>query len=200
MTRLSVRRPGRRATRQGIVVSALGALALAAGLVWQDAYAAFTDTTAALPASAGTGTVAVSNNVEGLYAVTLPQMRPGDSDTECIVVTSTGSVPAEVRLYGRARSTTASLSSYLTFDWTAGTGGGANGACTGFVSDGTTASTTMANFPITFGTGLLPWKTAGGAAAETKTYRLTYSLAANPPAGNKGATASITFVWEAQNR
>jgi hypothetical protein len=181
-------------------VSAVGALAVAAGLVWQDAYAGFADATGSLPAGVGTGTVALSNNVEGYLPVTLPQLRPGDTDTECVIVTSTGSEPAQVRLYGTGRTSTAGLAGYLTFEWDAGTGGGANGDCTGFVSNGSTVSTAMSSFPTNFGLGILPWNTAGGAVAEPRTYRLTYSMAGNAPASTKGATASITFVWEAKNR
>jgi hypothetical protein len=197
---MTARRPSRRATRRGIVLSAVGALAVAAALVWQDAYAAFTDTTTALPASVSTGTVVLSNNVQGLTALTLPEMRPGDSDTECIIVTSTGSEPSLVKLYSTRPTGNATLAGAITFTWTAGTGGGANGDCTGFVSNGTTYSTSMASFPTTFATGYLPWNTAGGAAAEPRTYRLTYSLSSNASTRIKGTSAATTFVWEAQNR
>ena len=182
------------------MLSAAGALAVAATLVWQDAYASFTDTTTQLPASVSTGTVALSNNVEGYAPLTLGEMRPGDSATECIIVTSTGSAPAQVKLYAKDRSTTANLTSYISLSWAAGTGGGANGDCTNFVSNGTTVSATMASFQTTYASGYLPWNTAGGTAAETRTYRLTYSLSTSAPATAKGGSATITFVWEAQDR
>jgi hypothetical protein len=203
MTRPSTRRPSRRATRRGVVVSAVGALAVAAGLVWQSAYAGFSDTTPALSVGLGTGTVAVSNNVEGYGALSLPTMRPGDSATECVLVSSTGSHAAQVRLYGKSRSSTVSgttLTSALTFSWTAGSGGGANGDCAGFVSNGTTVTTSMASFPTTYASAYLPWNTTGGPTAETRTYQLTYSLSANAPTSVKGQSAAITFVWEAQQR
>jgi hypothetical protein len=182
------------------MLSAVGALAVAAALVWQDAFAAFTDTTTGLPASVSTGTVALTNNVEGYYPVTLPEMRPGDTNTECIIVTSTGSQPSLVRLYGTSRTGNTTLAAAITFNWTAGTGGGANGDCTGFVSNGTTFTTSMSNFPTTFAAGILPWNTAGGAAAEGRTYRLTYTMSSSAPTSTKGTSAAITFVWEAQNR
>jgi len=201
MTRVRPRRPSRRATRRGIVVSAVGALAVAAALVWQSAYAGFTDTTNALPASVSTGTVALTNEIEGLAALTVPAMRPGSSFTECIVVTSTGSEPAQVRLYVKDRTSTATgLTSNITFKLTAGTGGGVNDDCAGFVSNGTTVSTTMASFPTTFAGGILPWDTAGGAASESRTYRLTYSLSTSTPTSAKGASARVTLAWEAQQR
>jgi len=201
MTKLSARRPSRRARRRGALLSVVGALVVAAALVWQSAYAGFADTTPAVTATIGTGTIAVSNNVEGYGALTLPEMRPGDANTQCLVVTSTGSEPAQIKLYGKGRTSTPSaLTQYITFAWQAGTGGGANGDCTGFVSNGVTVTTSMASFPTTFGSGFLAWNTAGGAAAETRTYRLSYSFANNPPASTKGGSAAITFVWEAQQR
>jgi len=201
MTRVRPRRPSRRATRRGLVLSAAGALALAAGLVWQSAYAGFTDTTANLTASVGTGTVVLTNEIEGLAALSLPDMRPGQSFTECIAVTYTGAPPATVKLYGKDRSQSATgLTSNITFSWTAGTGGGVNDDCAGFVAGGVTTSTSMSSFPTSFGSGQLAWNTNGGGVAEKRTYRFTYSLSSSAPASVKGASAAITFVWEAQQR
>jgi hypothetical protein len=199
MSRAHPRRPSRRTTRRGVVLSAAGALAVTAALVWQSAYAGFTDTTTNLPASISTGTVAVSNNVEGYGALTLPEMRPGVSATECVIVTSTGSKPAQVRLYGQNRSATA-VTNYLTFEWSSGSGGGVNGDCAGFVASGTPLTVPMAKFPTDYATGVLLWDTAGGTATESRTYRLTYTMSTSAPPNTKGTSAGITFVWEAQNR
>jgi hypothetical protein len=168
--------------------------------VWQDAYAGFTDNTTGLPASVSTGTVVLSNNVQGLAALTMPEMRPGDSDTECIKVISTGSKPSLVKLYSTRPTGDATLPGVINFVWSAGTGGGVNGDCTGFVASGNPVTTTMASFPTAFSTGVLPWNTAGGAVAETTTYQLTYSMATTAPAATKGTAAAVTFIWEAQNR
>ena len=193
MTRVRTRRPSRRVTRQGIVVSAAGALAVAAALVWQSAYAGFTDSTPALSAGVGTGTVAVTNELEGIGAVTLPAMRPGIDYTECIIVTSTGSEPAQVRLYVRDKSGVTTLTSNITFTWTSGTGGGANADCAGFVSNGATVSSPLSSFPTSFDSGYLGWDTTGGTAPETRTYRVTFSLSPSAP-------ASASIAWEAQQR
>jgi hypothetical protein len=182
------------------VVSSAGALAVAAAVVWQSAYAGFTDTTTNLPASVSTGTVALTNNVEGWYPVSLPEMQPGQSGTQCVIVTSTGSEPAAVRLYSQNRTSSASLADYITFTWTAGSGGGAYGDCTGFVPNGPTAKSAMATFTTSYARGILTWNTAGGTAAETRTYQLTYAMDGQAPTSTKGASANITFVWEAQNR
>ena len=201
MTKLSARRPGRRATRRGAVLSAAGALAVAAALVWQNAYAGFTDATSPLPVTLGTGTVAITNEIEGYAPLSLPDLRPGVTYTECIIVTSTGSTPAQVKLYVKDRTSTATgLTSNISFSWTAGTGGGVNDDCAGFISNGVTASTTLASFPTSFASGYLAWNTTGGTAPETRTFRLTYSLSTSAPTTVKGASAGATFVWEAQQR
>ena len=200
MTRVLPRRPSRRATRRGIVVSAAGSLVLAAALLWQSAYAGFTDTTTALSAGVGTGTVALTSNVEGLAVrLDLPEMRPGYTDSQCITVTSTGSVPAQVKLYGTDRTGSSGLLSQISFVWATGTGGGANGDCAGFTPAGSTYSTTMGSFPTSYGSGSMLWTTAGDVAGESRTYRLTYTFASGAPASVKGQRAGITFVWEAQN-
>ncbi|MGY1748557.1 hypothetical protein [Modestobacter sp. SYSU DS0511] len=201
MTRVTLRRPTRRATRRGIVVSSAGALVVAAALVWQAAYAGFTATTPSLAAGVSTGTVAVTNEIEGLGTVTLPALRPGVTYTECITVTSTGSEPAQVRLYVQQRTATVpGLTDALDFSWTAGTGGGVNDDCAGFTALTAPLATTLARFPTTYADGVLPWDTAGGAAPERRTYRVSFALSADAPTSVKGASASVIFAWEAQQR
>ncbi|MQA33483.1 hypothetical protein [Modestobacter roseus] len=201
MTRVTLRRPSRRTTRRAVVVSTAGALVLAAALVWQAAYAGFAASTTPIAAGVTTGTVAVGNEIEGLGTVALPALRPGETYTECVAVTSTGSVPAQVRLYVKDRSATATaLPSSLTFTWTAGTGGGVNDDCAAFTPTTSTVTSTLASFGTTYAQGVLPWDTTGGATAERRTYRVSFSLSANAPASVKGASATVTFAWEAQQR
>ena len=193
--------PSRRTARLGLVGAALVALAVSTALVWQSAYADFTDGTTALPATVGTGTIAVTNEIEGLAPVSLPELRPGVSYSECIIVTSTGSQPAQVRLYVKDRSATATgLTSNINISFTAGRGGGVNDDCAGFVSNGVTVSTTLSSFASSYASGYLSWNTAGGTAPETRTYKLTWSLSTSAPASVKGASATVTFAWEAQQR
>jgi hypothetical protein len=198
MSRGLARRATPRGTRLGVLLSAALALALAAGTVWHGAYAGFTDRSSALSASVTTGRVALANSVSAVgAALTLGEVKPGESATQCIVVTSTGSTPATVRLYSTGRSTTKNVSASITLLWEAGTGGGAYGDCTGFTVTGGTQTSTLAAFPATYGTGVLPWATTG-TAGETRTYRLTYSVPPNAPTSTKGGSATVTFVWEAQ--
>lgn len=182
-------------------MSTAGALVLAATLVWQSAYAGFSDQTAALTATVGSGTVQLTSDVEGVaIALTLDELRPGEGGSQCVVVTSTGSRPALVKLYAEGRTGSSTLLSQLSFTWSSGTGGGTNGSCTGYTQVGSAYDTTMSSFPTTYGSGALPWTTTGAPGGEKRTYQLSYRLSAGAPASVKGTSARVTFVWEAQNR
>jgi hypothetical protein len=184
-----------------LLVPGVVALVLVTGLVWQSSYAGFGDSTAPLPATVGTGTVQLTNSVS-LFgtSVALGEVLPGETSTYCIAVRSTGSAPAEVRLYGSGKSTTNSLDKYITLSWVAGTGGGTYGDCAGFVPSGSTYTSTLNGFPITWGTGVLPWTLTGNPAGENRTYQLTYTVNAKAPDTTKGGTVTVTLVWEAQTR
>ena len=191
-------RPSRRARRMGLAVSGIGALALAAGLVWQSAYAAFSETTPPYSLSWSTGTVALADDDAGAVMFSASGLRPGATQTRCITVTSTGSAPSLIRLYGSGRTTTKSLSAYLTLVVSAGTGGSA-GSCVGFVPSSTVYRGTLATFPTSYASGVGSWTTAGTTTGETTSYQITYSLAASAPAIAQGGTAAVAFTWEAQN-
>jgi hypothetical protein len=191
-------RPSRRARRMGLAVSGIGALAVTAGLVWQSAYAAFTETTPSFPLTWSTGTVAIADDDTGAVLFSATGLRPGATQTRCITVTSTGSAPSVVRLYGTGRTSSKSLSSYLTLVVSAGTGG-SSASCVGFVPTATVYRGTLAGFPTSYAAGLGSWTTAGNTAGETTTYQITYGLAASAPVSAQGGTAAVAFTWEAQN-
>src|SRR4051794_33333866 len=86
-------RPSRRARRLALVVSGIGALVVTAGLVWQSAYAAFTDSTPPATVTVSTGTVALADDDAGAVLFSAGGLRPGATQTRCITVTSTGSAP-----------------------------------------------------------------------------------------------------------
>ena len=177
------------------------ALVLVSALVWQSSYAGFVDNTAPLPATVGTGTVKLTNGVSVFgTSVYLGEVLPGETESYCISVRSTGSAPAEVRLYGAAKSHTKAMDKYVSLTWVAGNGGGMYGDCTGFVPTGASSSMTLNTFPTTWGTGVLPWTLTGNTAGENRTYRLTYTVDAKAPVTTKGGTVTVTFVWEAQTR
>src|SRR3954469_17263908 len=138
--------PSRRARRMGLAISGIGALALTAGLVWQSAYAAFTETTPSYTLGWSTGIVALADDDAGAVLFSASGLRPGATQTRCITVTSTGSAPSVVRLYGTGRTTTKSLTTYLTLAISAGSGGSA-ASCAGFAPASTVYRGTLAAFP-----------------------------------------------------
>src|SRR4051794_1476167 len=151
-----LRRPPRRVRRWSLDPWA-EALLVVPGLVWQSSYAGFSDSTAPLAATVGTGQLLLGNSVSVVgTAVSLGELLPGRTSAYCIAVTSTGTVPAEVRLYGRGMSATKALDSAVQLSWVAGTGGGTDGDCTGFVPSGPTSDTTFSSFPTSWATGGLP--------------------------------------------
>ncbi|WP_222195736.1 hypothetical protein [Modestobacter italicus] len=181
-------------------MSAAGALALATALVWQSAYAGFTDTTAAVPLpTVTTGTVALSDDAGGTL-FTVSGLKRGDSGTRCISVTSTGTVPAGIRMYATGRSDTNGLASALRLTVRIGTGGG-YADCAGFRSNASVYDGTLAAFPTDrWADGLGTWTTSGDPAGEQRTYEITYSLPVNTQGTVQSGSATVTFVWEAQSR
>jgi hypothetical protein len=190
-------RPSRRARRLCLAAAGALALVLSAAFVWRSAYAAFTDSTPTYVTTWSTGTVAITDDDAGTALFTASGLRPGAAQTRCVTVTSTGSAPAAVRLYGTGRTTNRSLSSYLGLTVTAGSGGSAAG-CAGFTPAASLYSGTLAAFPTGYATGLGSWTTTG-TAAESTTYQFTYVLSASAPATAQGGSAAIAFTWEAQN-
>jgi hypothetical protein len=190
-------RPSRRARRVALAGSLGTALVLAAGLVWQSANASFTVTTYPFTPSWTTGTVVIGDDDAGSALFTRTGLKPGAAGTRCLTVTSTGNVPALVRLYVTGRTTTKSLSGSINLSVLAGTGGG-NASCSGFTPDSTVYTGTLAAFPTTFGTGVGSWTTAG-VAGETRTFQITYSVPSTAPTSVQTGTASAAFTWEAQS-
>ena len=178
---------------------------VASGLVVSQAsYSAYSDKTSNPTSSWTSGTVALSDDDSSTALFTATNLRPGSTGEKCIVVTSTGSLPAAVKLYGTGAATTKALSSSLNLTITQGSGG-SFGSCTGFtaLSSGAAVYTgTVADFASAatgYNSGVGSWTTAGGSASESRTYKISYTLADNAPDSTQGGTASLGFTWEAQN-
>ena len=180
------------------------ALLVSAGIVGQASYAAFSADTSNVGNSLGVGTVALSDNDAGTALFALTNLRPGSSGSRCIVVTSTGTLPAGVKLYASNPATTRALSTYV--DWTVNQGSGttAFGSCTGFapLTSGSSVFTgTLASFTGTaanYATGLGSW-TPTGNGNESRTFQFTYTISSTIPDTAQGGTASFGLVWESQN-
>src|SRR3954447_5903437 len=124
------RRRGTRAMLGLAVVSLVTAL-----LPGGSTFSAFSATTANTASTGTAGTVALTDNDAGTAMSALSNTKPGDTDTSCIQVTSTGTLASLVRLYGTTTGT--GLDAYVTLTVTRGTGASSFDDCTGFTADAT---------------------------------------------------------------
>jgi len=181
----------------------LAGLVVSAGVVWQASYSAFSATAANPTSNWASGTVALTDDDTNTAMFTASNLKPGATGTKCIAVTSAGSLPSTVKLYGTGAATTNALSSSINLTVTQGTGGG-YGSCTGFtplVTGSSLFSGTLAGFAsasTAFANGLGTWAPTGS-GSETRTYQLTYTLDTAAPNTAQGGTAALGFTWEAQN-
>jgi hypothetical protein len=179
---------------------------LATGLfVSASSYSVFNAKSVAPNNSWTAGTVALesdgSNGGATGTAIFSADVSPGVSGTKCITVTSNGTVPSAVRLYGANYGDTNSLGSYLTLQVRAGTATSTtNGACTGFASSGTVFSSGhLSTFPTGGWTnGLATGWSPTGSAPESRVFEFSYTMDSNAPSSTQNGTAHIDFVWEAQ--
>jgi len=205
--RTAGRRPSRKVATIVSLVAVPVALAASGLVVAQSSYSAYSATTANPTSNWATGTVALSDDDNNTAAFTASNLKPGSTGSRCIVVSSTGSLPSAVKLYGTGAATTKALASDINLTITQGTGG-SFGSCTGYTpaaSGSTVYNGTLAGFSsaaTNFSNGLGTWNTTGtGAVAnpETRTYQLTYSVRTETTNDTQGGTAAIGFTWEAQN-
>jgi hypothetical protein len=190
-------------SRWTILVAVLAGVLASAGVVWEASYSAFSATATNPTSNWSSGTVALSDDDTNTALFTAANLKPGATGTKCIAVTSTGSLPSTVKLYGTSAATTNALSSYLNLTITQGTGG-TFGSCTGYTPLATGSSVfagTLAGFAGTstgFASGLGSW-TPTGTGSETRVFQLTYTIDSAVPNSAQGGTAALGFTWEAQN-
>jgi hypothetical protein len=204
---VAARRPSRKVATIVSLIAVPAALAASGLVVAQSSYSAYSATTVNPTNNWATGTVALSDDDNNTAAFSASNLKPGSTGTRCIVVSSTGSLPSAIKLYGTGATTTKGLADSINLTVTQGTGGSA-GSCTGYTplaSGSSVYNGTLAGFAssaTSFASGLGAWNTAGvpsGAAPETRTYQLTYSVRTETTNDTQGGTAAIGFTWEAQN-
>ena len=185
------------ATRIAVVIAAVTVGSL---LITTGSRAAFSSTAANGSNSWSAGTVVLTDDDADSVLFTLTNLSPGDGGTECINVTYTGSLTADVKLYGTVGGT--GLATYLDTTIEIGTGaaGGATGDCTGFTPTSTifptAALSSFASSHTSFTNGLGGF--TGATNPTTRSYRITTAVADNNLA--QGLTATATFTWEAQDQ
>jgi hypothetical protein len=185
----------------------LGVIGVVAGV---GTWSAFSGTTSNDANSFASGTVAIGDDDANGAIFSLSAMKPGDTDFGCLVVTYTGTLAANVRLYGTTTGT--GLDAWLDLKVTRGTkSSGAFDSCTNFTPDATNYiaagagviySGTLAAFPDTWAAPGLqdaPGALESWATNEVHAYRIDVTLSASAPLAAQGKTATQQFTWEAQN-
>ena len=154
------------------------------------------------------GTVQIASNSSASAILSLTNAKPGASSTGCINVTYSGTLPANVKLYGTGGGT--GLNQYLDLVVTRGTFTGTpqGGSCTGFTADstnyiaqgaGVVYTGLLANLPTSSSAPLDP-TTASPAtwnAGSAHGYQFQVTVRNDP--NGQGLTASATFIFEADN-
>jgi hypothetical protein len=199
----TTRRPSRRFAKIASLVAVPAAIAVSGLVVSQASYSAYSATTENPTNNWATGSVALSDDDAGTAAFTVENMKPGSTGTKCIAVTSTGNLASTVKLYATDQATTNNLARYMHLTITQGTGG-SFGDCTGFSPLSSGAKLYDGTFELFgyyasgYSTGVGNWAPTG-AADETRTYQITYSVNADAPDSTQGGTAAGGLTWEAQN-
>ena len=145
-----------------------------------------------------TGTVVLADDDAGTRMFNIAAARPGALTARCIVVSYTGTLPAEVRLFA---ATAGLLPPYLTMKVERGTlPAGQGGSCAGFNPDatdytgagpGVIADRGLAAFPTAYGAGIVDPSSWGN--GMSRGYRFTPTLSSDPLAQGRSATFSVTF-------
>lgn len=171
------------------------ALAVSGLLVAQSSYSAFSARTDNPGNSWASGSVALTDDDNGVAMFDVTNLKPGDSGSKCLTVTSNGSLPSDVRLYAEAGEATKNLDQHLSLKITQAAS--CDAATKDTIFDGTLNEfhTSKTNFS----TGAGSWATAGG-EGEKRAYTVAYTLSDDTPNSAQGGTAKVNFVWEAQNQ
>lgn len=155
------------------------------------------------------GSVQIASNSATSAVLSLTNAKPGAVSTGCIDVSYSGSLPANVKLYGTGGGT--GLNQYLTLVVTRGTFSGTptSGSCTGFTNDSTSYigqgagviySGTLASWPGSAGSAQMDPTAASPATWATGNahgYQFQVTLGSN--AAGQGLTGTETFTFEADN-
>ena len=181
------------------------AILASAALVWQASYAAFSGTTRSSGNSWSTGTVALSDDDAGSARFQAAGMTPGSTDTRCITVTATASIPGVVKGYAINPVTSPQgLEEHVLITINQGSGG-SFASCTGFVSSGTLITdmplATLAGYSD-YAHGMGGWSISAG--TQTRTYQVTWrfdttGLTQGQLDQLQGAQTGIDIQWELQS-
>lgn len=198
--------PGR-AKKVGLTALAIGGLGMVSAVASWSAFSATTEN----PANEfETGTVVIGDNDSDVAMFDLQGLAGDDTHSRCIKVSYTGTMPAEVSLYGTTGGT--GLDAYLDLTVTRGAYSPTDDTfsdCTNFVADSTTYiagqaagvvyTGTLEGFADDFDSGVVD-PTAGSPESwtnpESHVYKFTVTVRNDAEA--QGLNATQTFTWEAR--
>jgi hypothetical protein len=181
--------------RSLVVVGVVGAVATAG------AFSAFSGQTDNPNNQITAGTVDVQDNDAGGALYSIATAKPNDPKENCIEVTYTGSLPADIKMY-RVPGALGSLAPYANLKVEYGTQASPSfPSCTGFVAAGTLYDSDLTGFATTYAGGLAATPGVDGDwdQNEKLVYRVTVSIDNDPNAEGLN-TGTHTLRWEAQNQ
>jgi hypothetical protein len=166
-------------------------------------YSAFTSQADNNSNRVAAGTVVLADNDGGstpLYDITTA--KPGSTQTSCIRVSYTGSLPATVKLY--TPSTIGALGPEVNLKIESGTQASPSfPSCTGFAAETTLFDAALSTFAASYAAGVTDFPGAGSSwtNGDAVVYRVTATLSASAGDSAQGATTGLhTLRWEAQNQ
>jgi hypothetical protein len=202
-------RTGRRSSLSPRVTrwAAAGAGLLVASTVVVQSSAAFTSTTTRPDNRWAAGNVIVTAANAGTAMFNESNLKPGSSGEQCVVVTYSGSLAAEVRLHAAINTGASPLSNGLETYLNATVvraAGDQSADCAGLggvtpidVYSGTMNGLATTHNNYTNGATAGGWQPTPPSTTMVMTYRFQWSLQDNNSA--QGLRANITISWEAQN-
>lgn len=179
----------------------VGGLCAAGVLVLQGSNAAFTASTANNGNSVASGTVVLADDDSNTAMFNVAGLNGGQVVERCIKVTYSGTLTADVKLFGTVGGT--GLAPGLTATIKVGTGttstGGASFSCTGFsdgvqIFDGSLTAFGTSHSSYVNGLGGF----ANATATTTKAYKIELTVSNDNT--YQGKTATAAFTWEAQGK
>lgn len=179
-------------------IAAVGALLLVGLMSLNASRAAFSGSTQNEANQWANGSVTLVDNDAGVALFNdLTNLVPGDTETNCIEVSYTGTVEAQVRVHGAATAGSG-LEDYLDLTIQRGTG-----TCAAFVANVTVWDGTSGDLGVFLSTatdyssGADTWGVTGGLPEEMVPFRITATV--QDDNGGQGLDTTVTFTWEGQN-
>jgi hypothetical protein len=150
------------------------------------------------------GSVTLTDNDGGstpLYDIT--NAKPGDTQTSCIRVAYSGSLPATVKLF--TPSTIGALGPQVNLKIESGTQAAPSfPSCNGFSTETTLFDAALSTFATSYGGGITDYPgtvATSWVSTDAVVYRVTATFSASAPDASQGASTGLhTLRWEARNQ